>query len=333
MKKQRVFPVALSALMLLGIPSCGQAAPEEESSFSHQTPAKGWIEEVELDNRTERSPLSVSISMKSGTTTFQITNQTLFLDSQTGVRRPASDLREEDYACIFPEENSQQPSAEAVLMPFAKNTAVHLHTVEKTAVTENSLSITTDGGFLHLSVPNTAVLTFYADGVTAPPEAIQPGDRVFAWYDGIAETYPMQAYTERLVVVPTLENLPETLPEGLSFSVVPGSITPKGASFRLWHNTNAQIEYGSDFALQKLVDGKWCDLPFAIENGAFTMEAYNLPKGEPRTLEIQWGWLYGELPPGEYRMVKNVMDFHGTGDFEQYPLTAEFPVGEGITCN
>lgn len=333
MNKQRVFSVALSMPMLLGAPSCGQAAPEKESSFSHQIPATGTIEEVKLGDNTERDPLSVSISMKSGTTTFQITNQTLFLDSQTGKRHPASDLLEENYACIFPEENSQQPSAEAVLLSFSKSTAVHLHTVEKTTVTESGLLITTDDGSLHLSVPNTAALTFYADSVTVPPEAVQPGDRIFAWYDGIEETYPMQAYTERLVVVPTLENLPETLPEGLSFSVVPGSITPKGASFQLWHNTNAQIEYGSDFALQKLVDGEWRALPFAIENGAFTMEAYNLPKGEPRALEIQWDWLYGELPPGEYRMVKNVMDFHGTGDFEQYPLTAEFSVGEVIACN
>lgn len=63
------------------------------------------------------------------------------------------------------------------------------------------------------------------------------------------------------------------------------------------------------------------------------MEAYNLPKGEPQTLTVSWGWLYGELPPGEYRLVKTVSDFRGTGDYDDYTLTAEFTIGEFIACN
>lgn len=335
MKKQKFFAGAIGALMLLFLPSCGQnTPPTEETALSRQTPAKGRIAEIILDGTASRMPVSASISTGNSAAAFQITDKTLFLDGQTGQRLPASDLLEERSACIIPAEDSQPPYAEAVLLHLAEQApAVHLHTVEKTAITENGLLITTDGGSLLLSVPFDAALTFYADGAAATPEAIQIGDRVFAWYDGVEETYPAQAYTERLVIIPTLPALPETLPEGISLSVLPGSVTPGGASFRLFHNTNAGLQFGADYTLQKLQNGKWNNLPYAIENGAFTMEAYNLPKGEPQTLAVSWGWLYGELLPGEYRLVKTVTDFRGTGDFDNYTLTAEFTVGECIACN
>lgn len=334
MNKHKFFAGTIGALMLLCVPSCGQAAPSmEESAFSRQTPAKGRIAEIVLNGTAERMPVSASISMENGAYAFRITDKTLFLDSQTGQRLPASDLLEERDACIFPAEDSQPPYAEAVLLHFAEQVpAVHLHTVEETAITENGLLITTDGGSLLLSVPWGAALSFYADGTAAAPESIQIGDRVFAWYDGIAETYPAQAATERLVIVPTLPALPETLPEGISLSVLPGSVTPSGASFRLYHNTDAELQFGAAYTLQKLQNGEWSDLPYVIENGAFTMEAYSLPKGEPQTLAVSWGWLYGELPPGEYRLVKTVTDFRGTGDYDNYTLAAEFTVGEFIVC-
>lgn len=335
MKKQKFFAGAIGALMLLFLPSCGQnTPPTEETALSRQTPAKGRIAEIILDGTASRMPVSASISTGNSAAAFQITDKTLFLDGQTGQRLPASDLLEERNACIIPAEDSQPPYAEAVLLHLAEQApAVHLHTVEETAITENGLLITTDGGSLRLYAPCDAALTFYADGAAATPEAIQIGDRFFAWYDGVEETYPAQAHTERLVIVPTLPDLPETLPEGISLSVLPGSVTPGGASFRLFHNTNAEMQFGADYTLQKLQNGEWNNLPYAIENGAFTMEAYNLPKGEPQTLAVSWGWLYGELLPGEYRLVKTVTDFRGTGDFDNYTLTAEFTVSECIACN
>lgn len=335
MKKQKFFAGTIGALLLLCLPSCGQSAPSsEEIALARYTPAKGRIEEIILDGTANRMPVSASIAMENGTSAFRITDKTLFLDGQTGERLPASDLLEEQDAYIFPAEGSEPPYAEAVLLHFSESAlSVHLHTVEKTERLENGLRITTDEGSLHLSVPQNAALFFYADGAAATPESIQPGDRVFAWYDGVKETYPMQASTERLVIVPTLPSLPETLPDGISLSVLPGSVTPSGASFRLFHNTNAALQFGSEYTLQKLQDGEWRSVPYAIENGAFTMEAYNLPKGEPRTLAVSWGWLYGELPPGEYRLLKTVMDFRSAGDFDNYTLAAEFTVGKFIACD
>lgn len=40
--------------------------------------------------------------------------------------------------------------------------------------------------------------------------------------------------------------------------------------------------------------------------------------------EENWGTLYGELPLGTYRIVKEIMDFRGTGDYDVNDYYAEF---------
>jgi hypothetical protein len=41
---------------------------------------------------------------------------------------------------------------------------------------------------------------------------------------------------------------------------------------------------------------------------------------------VDWEWLYGNLDNGEYRIVKNVLDFKAPGDFDTHYLAAEFRV-------
>ena len=45
-------------------------------------------------------------------------------------------------------------------------------------------------------------------------------------------------------------------------------------------------------------------------------------------MKTDWQWLYGTLEPGTYRIVKEVMDFRGPGDFDEKEYSAEFTVGE-----
>ena len=42
--------------------------------------------------------------------------------------------------------------------------------------------------------------------------------------------------------------------------------------------------------------------------------------------EIDWNWLYGELPAGKYRIGKEIMDFRGTGDYDTSIYFAEFEI-------
>ena len=116
------------------------------------------------------------------------------------------------------------------------------------------------------------------------------------------------------------------LPDGISIKVDTESITPEGASFILFHPTEMHIQYGDDYKLQKLQNSQWEDVPTIIDHYAFNAIAYELPKNTPTELEIDWTWLYGSLPAGEYRLVKECMDFHSTGEYDLYTVSAAFIV-------
>lgn len=115
-----------------------------------------------------------------------------------------------------------------------------------------------------------------------------------------------------------------TVPEGVSMSVQKGSVTKEGAIITFLNRTDMNIQYGEQYYLQKYEDGKWSDVPYAIEEFGFNDIAYILEKDIQGELKIDWRWLYGELKSGEYRIVKDIMDFRGTGDYDVYTLMAKF---------
>ena len=41
---------------------------------------------------------------------------------------------------------------------------------------------------------------------------------------------------------------------------------------------------------------------------------------------VDWTKLYGELPAGEYRIAKEIMNFRGGGDFDTKTFYAEFTI-------
>lgn len=54
-----------------------------------------------------------------------------------------------------------------------------------------------------------------------------------------------------------------------------------------------------------------------------------IQKDSPYEKFIDFEWLYGELEPGRYRIVKTVIDFRRIGDYTDYVFTAE---GYHCTC-
>lgn len=114
---------------------------------------------------------------------------------------------------------------------------------------------------------------------------------------------------------------------GLSFSLK--NISPAGATIIFdQYDPDAptgELDFGSDFALEVLADGKWEAVPVALEGKyGFDSIAYMIAAGERTECELDWEWLYGELPAGEYRVEKAVHDFRGTGDFDEYTVYAHF---------
>ena len=47
-------------------------------------------------------------------------------------------------------------------------------------------------------------------------------------------------------------------------------------------------------------------------------------KDEVVEWEVNWEWLYGELPVGKYRIGKQIMDWRAPGDYDTVLYYAEF---------
>ena len=90
-----------------------------------------------------------------------------------------------------------------------------------------------------------------------------------------------------------------------------------------------ELEFGEEYAIEQLKDGEWIALPGPVEgseheNYVFKDVAYLIKAGEKNEKEIDWEWIHGPLPPGEYRIKKTIHDFRGTGDFDEYTVYGQF---------
>ena len=85
------------------------------------------------------------------------------------------------------------------------------------------------------------------------------------------------------------------------------------------------LQTGAWFTIQRKVDGAWYDLA-PIAEVAWHQIAYEISAGETTVLPVTWEYLYGELPPGEYRIVISIQDWRAPGDFDTYYLADEFEI-------
>ena len=90
-------------------------------------------------------------------------------------------------------------------------------------------------------------------------------------------------------------------------------------------NSTGELMTGSYYRIES-ADG---ELAYIVEGDvAWTSEAYMIQKDGTVSMNVNWEWLYGKLEPGTYRLVKQVMDFRGPGDFDEKEYSAEFTIGE-----
>ena len=91
-------------------------------------------------------------------------------------------------------------------------------------------------------------------------------------------------------------------------------------------NLTGKLQTGRYYVIEEFAekDG-WQEVPYYAEV-AWTMEAYLIPMNDVTEWEVEWGWLYGELPVGKYRIGKEIMDYRDTGDYDTEVIYAEFEI-------
>ena len=107
---------------------------------------------------------------------------------------------------------------------------------------------------------------------------------------------------------------------------VDGSVTPSGANVVLRNFTKNKYTYGDHYNVQRRVNDIWTDVEPVIDNYAFNDIGYSLVAQGTEEIKIDWEWLYGKLPVGDYRIIKQALFIRSPGDYDSYSLYAVFAI-------
>lgn len=90
-------------------------------------------------------------------------------------------------------------------------------------------------------------------------------------------------------------------------------------------NPTGELQYGARYQILKANGDKWEEAPCYAEVGWEDI-AYIVEKDSTAEIEIEWKGFYGELSTGKYRIIKDFIDFRGTGDYDTTSYYAEFEI-------
>ncbi len=80
------------------------------------------------------------------------------------------------------------------------------------------------------------------------------------------------------------------------------TLTTKGAQLTLYNNSEKDISFGSEYFIQIYRNNSWYDIE--IGDVDWTGELVTVESNREYTVEFDWNSIYGELPSGRYRIVK-----------------------------
>lgn len=117
--------------------------------------------------------------------------------------------------------------------------------------------------------------------------------------------------------------------ESLGISFATKRVTSKGLTL-VCNQKNGlptgELLTGREFWLEKNQDDQWIKLASSWERLCWTEEAWTIPKNHSVEWKVNWEGLYGELPLGNYRIGKEVIDFRSSGNFDRYTYYVTFEI-------
>lgn len=84
------------------------------------------------------------------------------------------------------------------------------------------------------------------------------------------------------------------------------NVSKTGATIIITDTNNPTYTYGSWYKIEKEENDNWTELKTIIKDYGFTSIAYLPDEFNEVKFEINWEWLYGKLPQGSYRIVKEL---------------------------
>ena len=115
---------------------------------------------------------------------------------------------------------------------------------------------------------------------------------------------------------------------GLSLSVK--NVASAGATLVISQSSGSpsgELWYGPAYKIQSLNGDTWEDVPYVTEADVeWTEEIYMVEMDTDCEIVLSWDWLYGNLPEGPYRIVKQFMDVRSSGDYDKETYYANFEI-------
>lgn len=172
----------------------------------------GTVESIEKDE--EGNVISIGLtSEENGDYVMNVTDNTVWVDAVEKVKASQEDLTEGETIYVYHSPVSTrslppQSEAFAVVLNVTQDIAVGVyHEVEDIVTNGEIFTITTDNGGLYLNVTSETQVKDYTTGESAEIGNVDRGDRIIAWYDAVAMSYPGQANVSDILVLPDVETV------------------------------------------------------------------------------------------------------------------------------
>ena len=105
-------------------------------------------------------------------------------------------------------------------------------------------------------------------------------------------------------------------------------VTPDGMTLvctQSGGDRTGELSTGDWYEIEVSDGGRWKTAPVYAEV-CWEDIAWEIPSEDTTQWEVNWTWIYGSLPAGEYRIAKEIMDFRQTGDYDTCRSYAYFTI-------
>ena len=82
------------------------------------------------------------------------------------------------------------------------------------------------------------------------------------------------------------------------------NVTPTGVTVVIQDDNREPFVYGEWFVIEREKDGVWYEVKTKITDHGFNEIGWLTDEHGQLTMTVNWEWLYGKLPAGQYRILK-----------------------------
>lgn len=180
------------------------AVPQVKESF--RTGSMATVSKINMDGETVSSILVKTADEQE--IQLNLGADTLIVNNETGAAAALSDIKEGDkiyayYSKAMTRSLPPQSACELILVGVGENTPASLHEVGTVSTNEEGMTevLTADGSMIIRMDDKTTYAPYKTKNIVTKADLTE-GTRFLAWYDIVAMSYPGQAYTQKVVILP-----------------------------------------------------------------------------------------------------------------------------------